>query len=299
MRLEQSVSDLGRWRTVSRSAAEPLRPYVRSYFGSDGFLPATLRERHLPIASVTLIVNFSSPHRLVGRDASEMGWGQRAWVVGLQTRYRASDAVGERDFLAVRLTPMGAWRLLRTPMDAIADRIVDLEDIDPIFARRLLARLARAKGWQERLGTLERVLSERLGADDSAVHPGVPMVLARLSGDVGKVDLGRLASEAGWSHRHLITQFREQVGLPPKVVARLLRFNRAIAAINRKHRLTHPKGQPYLEGLAQPGLAEPAAWSDLALACGYYDQAHFINEFRAFSGCAPGAFLRELTATAA
>ncbi len=79
-------------------------------------------------------------------------------------------------------------------------------------------------------------------------------------------------------------------------MARLLRFNRAIAAINQRGRLDYQEGKPFLEGRAQPDLAEPPAWSDLALACGYYDQAHFINEFRAFSGCSPAAFLRDLGA---
>lgn len=65
MQLDECVSDLGRWRTVSRCVAEPLRPHIRGYFGSDGFLPVALRERHLPAASVTLMINFSSPHRLV------------------------------------------------------------------------------------------------------------------------------------------------------------------------------------------------------------------------------------------
>ncbi len=176
MQVEESVSELGRWRTVSRSAASALKPHVRGYFGSDGFLPAALRERHLPIASVTLVVNFSSPHRLVATDASQMRWGRRAWVVGLHTRHRVSEAVGERDFLALALTPTGAWRLLRTPMSALADRIVDLEDIDPRFARRLLARVDHARGWEARLEALEATLLERLG-DEAAIHPLVPRAL--------------------------------------------------------------------------------------------------------------------------
>jgi AraC-like DNA-binding protein len=293
MQVEESVSELGRWRTVRRSSSSPLAPHVRGYFGSDGFLPTALRERHLPTASVALVVNFSSPHRLIERDASEMSWGERAWVVGLQTRHRASEAVGTRDFLAVTLTPTGAWRLLRTPMHALADRVVDLADIDPRFARRLLARVDRARGWEARLETLETTLMQRLDAE-AASDPIVPRVLGRLSADIGKVDLGRLAAELGRSHRYLIAQFREQVGLPPKAMARLLRFNRAIAAINHKRRLTYLEGRPYLEGRAQPEIAEPVRWSDLALACGYYDQAHFINEFRAFAGCSPAAFLRQL-----
>jgi AraC-like DNA-binding protein len=70
----------------------------------------------------------------------------------------------------------------------------------------------------------------------------------------------------GWSRRHLAARFRDQVGLPPKVVARVLRFQCAL-------RLMGTDGGP--------------AWSDVALACGYYDQAHLNREFRSLAGCAP------------
>jgi AraC-like DNA-binding protein len=295
MRLDAAESELGRWRTAHRRAAPALQPYVRAFFGSDSFLPATLRERHLPSAGVSLVVNFATPHRLIEREACDMGWGRRAWVVGLQTAPRAAEAVGERDFLAAQLTPTGARRLLRTPMHTIADRVLDLEDIDAAFARRLLGRVGNAKGWVERIDALEAVLVERLSDEPASPTPIVAAALARLSSSEAKVDLGRLAAELGRSHRYLIAQFRDQVGLPPKAMARLLRFNRALAAINADARPGHPDGKPYLEGVASDDLAAAPAWTDLALGCGYYDQAHFINEFRAFAGCPPGAFLRELS----
>jgi AraC-like DNA-binding protein len=289
MQLEESESELGRWRSAHRSAAEALRSHARGYFGSEGFIPMALRERHLPVAGVALIINFADPHRLIERDEGDMGWGQRAWVAGLQTRPRVSEATGAREFLAVSLTPTGAWRLLRTPMDVLTDRVVDLEDIDPVFARRLVARVSTAPSWQARFEGLDDVFLERFAAEP-AVPTVAPMLIQQLSTGAG--DIGRLAAEIGRSHRWLIARFRAEVGLPPKTMARLLRFNRALAAINKTRRLNWSDGKPYLESLepAEPGEAPP--WPDLALDCGYYDQAHFINEFRTFAGATPSAFLR-------
>ena len=196
MRTSEHASDLGSWRSASRAAAGPLRPFVHGYFGSESALPEPLRERHMPSFGVSLVLNFASPHRLLSGDEANVFRGRRAWVVGLR----------------------------------------------------------------------------------------------------GDIDIGGLALAVGCSHRHLIASFREQIGVAPKAVARLLRFERAIGAINRRHDLDYPPGKPYIEGRADIAKPRPGAlrWSELALACGYYDQSHFINEFRAFSGATPEALRRRL-----
>jgi AraC-like DNA-binding protein len=84
------------------------------------------------------------------------------------------------------------------------------------------------------------------------------------------VDVRALAAEVGWSRKHLAARFHEQVGLAPKALARVIRFRRAL-------RLLDAPGAPR---------------SDVALRCGYYDQAHFNRDFRAFTGTTPGAWLR-------
>jgi AraC-like DNA-binding protein len=84
------------------------------------------------------------------------------------------------------------------------------------------------------------------------------------------VRIGRMAEEIGISHKHLLREFDRCVGLTPKLLARLYSFQRAILAIGQR----------------------PAVdWSDTAARCGYYDQAHLIREFRAFSGLTPASYL--------
>jgi transcriptional regulator GlxA family with amidase domain len=86
----------------------------------------------------------------------------------------------------------------------------------------------------------------------------------------GRTAVGALATELGWSHRRLIARFREQVGMPPKTIGRLLRFENVSRAL-----MARP----------EPPLAE------VAFDCGYYDQAHLNRDFRDFAGMSPGAFL--------
>ena len=88
----------------------------------------------------------------------------------------------------------------------------------------------------------------------------------------GSVEIGELAADVGWSRRHLSEKFKAEVGLSPKVAARVLRFERA------RHLLSMP---------TRPGLAA------VATACGYYDQAHFTREWSELAGCTPTKWIAD------
>ena len=88
----------------------------------------------------------------------------------------------------------------------------------------------------------------------------------------GKASIGRICDRLGRSRRHLAAQFRDQIGLPPKSVARILRFNRAVSLLSRPD----------------------ADLAGIAFECGYYDQAHLNRDFRAFAEKSPGAFARQI-----
>jgi len=275
----------------------PQRPFLRGLMGSQSTLPHPLAERHVPSLAVAIVVNFGAPHRLGDRESG--GGGELdAWVVGLQGGPRRGEAVGEREFMVAALTPIGASLVLRLPMDLIAGEIAPLAEIDPRFARELSDRLGPACGWPGRFDAFESVIAARLA--DVEPPAIATRALRRLVATAGRASLSHLAAELDCSHRRLIGQFRDHIGATPKKVARLVRFGRALAAINDAGRLDRPDGRPYLdlgrEGARPPGLVD---WADLAVACGYYDQPHFIKEFHAFAGSSPGEFLQLLRPDAA
>jgi AraC-like DNA-binding protein len=86
------------------------------------------------------------------------------------------------------------------------------------------------------------------------------------------------AEELHWSRRRLVARFHEEVGLPPKAIGRLFRFEHAVELGARPDR---------------------PSWAEIALECGYYDQSHLINEFRAVTGRTPVTFFQDTTAAAA
>jgi AraC-like DNA-binding protein len=291
-------SDLGRWRVAQRPAEPRLRNYVHGYFASEGFLPKPLHERHVPFLEVALVLNFAAPHRIIDpTDPKRTTEHRSAWVVGLQHHYQLREAFGARDFMVIRFTPFGAQMLLRTPMDLLTDRTLALEEIDGRFARLLTARAEATHSWAARFDIVEKIIAERLV---SAPHapPGLLHSWRILQECPIHPDLARLSAEFGCSRRHLIAQFHTYFGMAPKTIARIRRFNLAVEAINRAGRrdpLSYPEGKPYLDfpavGTARTTTKTAIRWADLALDCGYYDQSHFINEFRSFSGLTPLEFL--------
>lgn len=291
-------SDLGWWRAARRDAEPRLRNYVHGYFSSEGFLPRRLRERHLPAREVAIVLNSAAPHHIVQcSETSDTIKLRNAWVIALQHRHRIYEAVGARDFMVIRLLPMGAQMLLRTPMDLLTDRALPLEAIDPQFSRLLMERVWNTQDRAARFDIVENILASRLA---SAPPPpsGLQRVWGMLQEYPSAIDLARLPEEFGCSRRHLIAQFHLYFGMAPKTVVRIGRFHAAVAAIHCQARRDPPyaEGRPYLDcatGGADRRIARTAiGWTHLALGCGYYDQSHFINEFRSFSGMSPLEFLQ-------
>ena len=202
--------------------------------------------------------------------------------------------------MVIRLTPIGAQMLLGTPMDRLTDRTLALEDVDSRFSRLLTDHAEEATGdWATRFDIVEKVVAARLA---SAPSPSAGLLHSwrRLQEAPNHVDLAQLSEEFGCSRRHLIAQFRRYFGMAPKMIARISRFHLALAAMHRLGRrdpLLHAEGSPYLDFQECGGIHTAARaiipWADLALGCGYYDQSHFINEFKCFSGLSPLEFLRQ------
>jgi AraC-like DNA-binding protein len=246
-----------------------LRPYViggiEAWEGSGG-PPTVLRE--VPFPGVPLILDLGAGWEIA--DPTEPGFRRRhAFVAGMQAAPSFVRAVEPSwRCIELRLTPLAARRLLDLPMHELTGRTVDLDDVLP-EAVELLGRLHDAPDWGLRFDLVEALLARRL-AESAPLPPEVEWSWGRLRGTGGRASIGALASELGWSHRRLIARFREHVGLAPKTAARVLRFDRAVAALRSP---------------------EPAGIAEVAFACGYFDQAHLSREFRELAGTTPAAFV--------
>jgi AraC-like DNA-binding protein len=118
----------------------------------------------------------------------------------------------------LRLTPLGAYRLFGLPMSELTDRVVDLDALWGPAASRLAERLAEAPGWAERFALLDGELTS-LAERGRTPDPELEAAWRRLEDSAGRLRIGELQADTGWSRRRLADRFRQQLGLTPKALA--------------------------------------------------------------------------------
>jgi AraC-like DNA-binding protein len=261
-------TDEARWEVVRREPPANLRPYllhtIEGWEQARG--PASLM-REVPFPGVPVIIGLDASWEVA--DPGRSGFERRdTFVAGMHAAPTLVRGPSVWACIELRLTPLGARRVLGLPMHELTNQTVGLEDVLP-GARELTARLQETDSWAQRFDLVEGLLAHRL-ADSLAPAPEVEWSWQRLRRTGGRASIGALAAELGWSHRRLIARFREQIGLAPKTAARVLRFDRAVAAL---------------------GSAEAESLAEIAFDCGYFDQAHLNRDFRELAGTTPSAFL--------
>jgi AraC-like DNA-binding protein len=257
------VARVERAPALALSAAVPT-----TYVGFRETTETPVVRREGPGAHVVLLVSFEEDWLIDGTRV-------QSFVAGLHGRQVTTEHGGRSFGLHVNLSPPAAHRILRVPLDTLAHRAVPLTDV--LDEPSLVERLQQAGDWDARFAILDAVLARRL-AEARPVSVEVTWAWERLVESGGRVAVGSLAEELGWSRKRIVAHFREQIGLAPKAAARLLRFERARA-------------------LAEAG-AQPD-WGRIAVDCGYYDQSHLINDFRSVTGRTPETFFQDGTAETA
>jgi AraC-like DNA-binding protein len=254
-----------------RPPTPALRPFVRIIWATERFDPAppTCLERVLPTAAMHLVVRTTGdPVRVLEPDEDGSGRALPPALVGgaRAAPYLRRPAPGEA--VGAMLEPGAAQLLFRATADELAGRHTGLADLwGDAATAEAHERLAAAESADERLAVLEALLGARL--------PPVGALLPAVAGALERfrrcADVTPAANASGYSHRHFVALFREAAGLPPKLYARVLRFQRALARI---------------------ASADAPPLGHIALAAGYADQAHLTREFVLLSGVTPGRLRR-------
>jgi AraC-like DNA-binding protein len=253
-------------RTSALRAPHPgLRGLVTDYHGyfHDG-LPAGIHHG-LPSSTLTVVVAFD--------EQLDVGWRSdpasrgRHWAMlsGLHSGPALIHHTGFQHGVQLALTPLGARVLLGAPAAAFADTMVSLRLPEAYDA------MATASSWRERFDVLDTLLLGRAAASEPhRVRSELTHAWARIQQSHGAVRVAELADEVGWSRRHLTERFTGEFGIGPKQAARVERFQQARALLGT-------------------GLAA----ADVAVGCGYADQAHLTRDFQALGGCTPTQWRRE------
>lgn len=230
---------------------------------ADGEAPA---ERVLPDGSPELILRLGDPMEHLP-DGNLPVRQPAVMFVGQLTGPFRIRATGRADLLGVRFRPGGAATLFREPQHRLNDAGVALDELAPALAADLGRRPQDVSTPAERVDAVAGVLARHAGRGPSTVAEAA----WRLVANWGQRSLDRLRDDTGLGHRQLERRFLDEVGIRPKLLARICRFQRVFAAFEQ----------------------QPASWAAVAADCGYYDSSHLIRDFREFTGETPTRLMEE------
>ncbi|WP_344195407.1 helix-turn-helix domain-containing protein [Kribbella karoonensis] len=253
---------------VSRVPRPPLDGLIDDLYFLEG-TPPYARLMLPPMPAALLIVNLGEPFRIrAGADVEAAEYADGCVITTPTRALEFGYPPGSRS-VGVHFKPWGLAPFLPMPAAELCDLPVTVEQVwgRPAIAE-LRDRLAAASGPQEMLTLLEEELLRRLS--ESAGLGLVRHTSSVIAAAGGAVAIGDLSVAAGVSSTHLTQRFKELIGVTPKRLARTYRFAGTVFAID-------PAG--------------PIDWGELAGGAGYFDQAHFGHEFRAFTGLTPTRYV--------
>ena len=251
-------------RYTERPPGERLARHARCVwcFDSD---EAAGHDRIVPDGRPELIVHYRKPYAEID-ESGRARTQPRALLAGQLTRPLRIRADGPGGVIGVRFHPFGAQALVPVALRELTDARVSLDRFWPKAGSALAEQVARAPDTASRMRLVEAFVAERLVLREDEVVRGCAQRIERA---LGEVEVDALARDAGIGRRQLERRFADAVGIGPALLASIFRFRRVFDVIER---------------------GGPRPWTEAALAAGYYDQSHFIREFRRFVGCTPTQF---------
>lgn len=254
--------------------AAPLRPFVTGYTGFDlrGFEPGV--HVGMPSHTLTAVLTFGEPLEIdVPSGLSGTSGRYPSMASGLLAQSISIRHRGAQRGVKLSFTPLGARMVFGMPAGALANSVVPLSDVLADLWPELEDRLGAAATWPHRFRVLDDVLARAVARTMCAgmfdVRPEVAAAWQRLVDLRGQVRVGDLAHDLGCSRRHLTARFREEFGLTPKTLARILRLEQAVGLV---------------------AAAGAPAWAEVSAAAGYADQAHLVRDWRSFTGRTPSSW---------
>jgi AraC-like DNA-binding protein len=252
----------------TRIPAPPLSSFVDKFWLYEGPALPHARERLLPTGTVEMVLNLrENQTRLYDQhDLARPLIFPGAIVCGPHAKYFVIDTDEQVSVAGIHFRAGGAFPFFQCPIGELQDQHMALEWLwGPRAAAELRERLLAGADDQTRFAVMERFLLARL-VRPLERRPSVAFALRQLHGAPQVQRIADLSLQTGLSARRFIELFRQEVGLAPKLFCRVRRFQHVLSTITSGGQFR---------------------WAHVAADCGYYDQSHFIHDFRTFAGMNP------------
>ena len=258
----------------------PLDHFIENLIYFDGLSAAHNLDRFLPDGNTEIIIDLTEhPQHIYNNETlREIQTCRHAWVSGVRTQPITIPSGSGSRMLIVAFKKGRAFPFYPFPISELTDTVAEA---DLVFGRNfhnLREQLLATKSIDRMFQLVERFLLQQAG-NTLRTDGAAKCVEYAVSSMTHKPTLRRLhqlSDEIGYSQKHFIELFRQQVGVSPKQYLKIMRFQKTISAIEHN---------------------ESIYWSQIALESGYYDQAHLIHDFKRFSGFTPNEYIKRKAST--
>jgi AraC-like DNA-binding protein len=248
----------------------PLQPYIDYFYYLDGAMPYP-REKILPTGWLDLEINFGGAIGVYDANGTQsIATCVESWWVGIWSTYGTVEWPPYIQLFGIHFKPGGAYPFLKFPLSELHNQIVSADAIWGTSAAELRERLYATATIQARLALLEELLLARLCEEPYGLN-AVWYAVREIGAHHGVLSIQALSERIGISQNHLLNQLKRMVGISPKALARLYRLKHVLQSIDP---------------------TQSVDWALIAGQANYYDQSHFSNDFKIFTGHSPTEYLR-------
>ncbi|MBL7942703.1 MAG: helix-turn-helix transcriptional regulator, partial [Flavobacteriales bacterium] len=228
-------------------------------------------DRFLPDGYCYVVIDLTETPKFIydNHSLKEIQSCRRVWFSGIRENYITIPSGRESEMFIIYFQKGRAHPFVEIPMYELTDTVVDGELVLSSHILDLRDLLLETPDIQQRFTKAASFLLQTF-AGKLKMDPMVDYAVQQILRQPHALTIQHLSSEVGYSQKHLIKRFKDLVGITPKSLLKITRFQQTIAELDK---------QQY------------SGWSHMALDCGYFDQAHFIHDFKNISGFTPGQYL--------
>lgn len=247
-----------------------LKQYVKCYYTYESDSDLAFEDTVFPSGCMEIIFNLGSGKWQTGYDHVTTPpvefWGQIVKPLPVKS-------IGKNTMLGIRFYPHAAACFINDEIDQFNNQVVDLKDIAGATVSQLHMQLLETNDWNNRIALIETFLLERLSACGKKMNK--IGVVNDIMNEIGREDfyenINGLALRYGITSRYLQKLFLQYTGLTPKLYTKINRFQNSLKLVSKRDR----------------------SLTSIAYDCGYFDQSHFIREFKYFTGSTPSGYSQE------
>lgn len=242
--------------------------YILHY---EDYNPDHPKEKILPDGGIDLLIDLTEEPKQIfcNNNYSQFRRIKKGWISGIRKEYITIGAAHQA-MIVVRFKPGRAFPFFRFPLSELTGQVIELDEIWNSRFLHLRDQLVNISNPDKRIETVENFLL-RISKHKLEINKSIEYTIKELDKKESSLKMRDLAEKIGYSHKHLVHLFETKVGITPKFYSRIMKFQKAVISMEKKQNVD---------------------WFDLAYQCSYYDQSHFVNEFKKFSDLNPSSYLK-------